>query len=474
MSSLDKAIGLTRRSALLALAGGAVGFAAWPYRPRGSRSIPRGRVVLTYWEKWTGRERAAMQRIVDWFNESQDRIWVRQVSVSDIVPKAMVAISGGDPPDVIGLFNYSIPHFAEAGAIFPLDDFGGLEQSSYAPAVWDLLTFDGQCWAGVNTCYNIALYYNRTLFHEGGLDPDKPPRTVAELDACAQQLTTYGDDGRIERAGFMPNIPDWWPYFWPVMFGGAFYDPASNRATLMARENLDAYDWVASYPKNLGRLAVQGFGEGFAKSYHSPQDPFLTGRVAMVAQGPWIANFIREAFPTPAKSTTGDGARPTSGGGGFDYGCAPIPVTESLYDPDKPRGLLEADVLMIPRHCPHPAEAFEFVQFTQRVEVQEALASDHCKPSPMRSVSDSFVRNHPNRYVAVHDAITKSPVVTTPPKIRVWRQYTRMIGSAFDAIWAGDDPVVALQVVQDRVQQLLEIGAERRALRRGLRRAARR
>lgn len=456
MSSLDKAIRLTRRSALVAMAGGAVGFAAWPYRRRGRQNIPSGRVVLTYWEKWTGRESAAMQRIVDRFNQSQDRIWVRQVSVSDIVAKTMVAISGGDSPDVVGLFNYSIPHFAEAGAILPLDDFGGLDQSSYAPAVWNLLTFNGKCWAAVNTCFNIALYYNRTLFREAGLDPDTPPRTVAELDAYARQLTSYGADGRIERAGFMPNMPDWWPYFWPIMFGGGFYDPANNRATLMARENLAAYDWVRSYPQKFGRLAVQGFGEGFAKSYHSPQDPFLTGRVAMVAQGPWIANFIREAFPAP---------------GEFDYGCAAIPVTENLYDPDKPRGLLEADVLMIPRHCPHPAEAFEFVQFTQRAEVQEALASDHCKPSPMRSVSDSFVRNHPNRYVAVHDAITKSPVVTTPPKIRVWRQYTRMIGSAFDAIWAGDDPRVALQVVQDRVQQLLEIGAERRELRQALQRA---
>ena len=35
------------------------------------------RVELEYWEKWTGFEREAMARVVDAFNQSQDRIHVR-------------------------------------------------------------------------------------------------------------------------------------------------------------------------------------------------------------------------------------------------------------------------------------------------------------------------------------------------------------------------------------------------------------
>ena len=38
--------------------------------------IPTGRIVLDYWEKWTGHEAAAMQTVVDAFNASQDRWWV--------------------------------------------------------------------------------------------------------------------------------------------------------------------------------------------------------------------------------------------------------------------------------------------------------------------------------------------------------------------------------------------------------------
>ena len=36
-----------------------------------------GRIVLEYWEKWTGFEREAMARVVEDFNQSQEKIFVR-------------------------------------------------------------------------------------------------------------------------------------------------------------------------------------------------------------------------------------------------------------------------------------------------------------------------------------------------------------------------------------------------------------
>src|SRR6188472_1240820 len=91
---------LTRRAALGVAAAGVLGAALWPRRPRNMSEVPSGRVVLDYWEKWTGVEGEAIQRVVDRFNLAQDRIWVRRTPVSDIMTKAVVAIGGGDPPDV--------------------------------------------------------------------------------------------------------------------------------------------------------------------------------------------------------------------------------------------------------------------------------------------------------------------------------------------------------------------------------------
>ncbi len=39
-----------------------------------ARPTHAGRMLVTYWEKWTGEEKAAMQAVVDDFNASQNRL----------------------------------------------------------------------------------------------------------------------------------------------------------------------------------------------------------------------------------------------------------------------------------------------------------------------------------------------------------------------------------------------------------------
>ena len=45
---------------------------------------PDGKIHLSYWEKWSGKEEYAMQQAVNQFNRSQDRIVVDFLSVGDI------------------------------------------------------------------------------------------------------------------------------------------------------------------------------------------------------------------------------------------------------------------------------------------------------------------------------------------------------------------------------------------------------
>jgi multiple sugar transport system substrate-binding protein len=98
---------MTRRTAL-GLAGASAA-ALVVFGPKPADDIPSGRVVLDYWEKWTGAEGEAMRRLVDEFNRTQDRIFVRYLAINSIDQKAMIAIAGGSPPDVIGLWNFNVP-----------------------------------------------------------------------------------------------------------------------------------------------------------------------------------------------------------------------------------------------------------------------------------------------------------------------------------------------------------------------------
>lgn len=432
---------LSRRAALAAgwtAAGAAAAAALWPRMPRARVGVPSGRVVVDYWEKWTGPEGDAIQRVVDGFNASQDRIFVRRTAVSEIGTKAMVAIGGGDPPDVCGVFSYHVPQYAQSGAVIPLETFGGIDPDAYLPSVRRLLSHGGRLVAGVTTIYTLALYRNRSLFREAGVDPDAPPRTLSELESLARLLTRHQADGAIERAGFLPNLPSWWPYTWPILFGSSLYDPATNRSTFDQRPCIDAYEWVRRFPVAMGEQASRAFGTAADRSYHSPNDPFISGRVAMIAQGPWLANFINRYAP------------------GLDYAASPLPVHAPLLDPAHPLGMVEADVLVIPREARHPEAAFEFVRYTQRPEVHERLATDHTKGSALRRCSEAFLSRHPNRSVLVHDAIARSDRACILPQTPVWKSYAHLTEGVFDAAWKGEDVGSLCASVHARVQGMLD------------------
>ena len=83
---------------------------------------PEGRVRVTYWEKWTGMEKEAMESVIQDFNRSQPRIWVEYQSVSQYQHKTLIATAGGDPPDIAGLLAADIADFADKNALVPLDD----------------------------------------------------------------------------------------------------------------------------------------------------------------------------------------------------------------------------------------------------------------------------------------------------------------------------------------------------------------
>lgn len=443
--------GMGRRAAIGAIAAAGAGFAL--FGPRGAKEASGGRIVLDYWEKWTGHEGRAMQRIVDEFNNSQSRILVRYLVTSGLDQKTLIAVAGGDPPDIVGLWNYNVPLYAETEAIIPLDEFDssyGVRLENYAPAVRQLLTHPDRTgkvrmWATVNTCGTIAMYYNRAVFREAGLDPDRPPRTIEELDACAKKIERVGPDGDIERAGFLHAEPGWWSWIWGYHFGGTLYDPETDRARADSAENIAAFEWLQTYPQRLGPDALKKFRSGFGTAYSSPQNALLTGQVAMVPQGPWLANVIQNFRP------------------GLDYGVAPFPVAEGVYREDEPVGLIDSDILVIPRGVKHPEACMEFIAYTQRPAVVEYLSSQHFKNSPMADPSREFIEKHPNRGVRVHNAIASSPRGFVCPRTRVWPQLKDEFDASMQRMWGLGRPARAeLAAIQQRAQQYLDEAAEQR------------
>ncbi len=440
LSRLVKALALVTLVALLY-----VGFT------RESRpATTDGRVHITYWEKWTGFEGEAMHAVVDEFNRSQDRVYVEVLAISQVNQKTLLAAAGGVPPDVAGLWADNISAYADKQALLPLDDYlrqAGLTRDHYIPCYWDICEYEGHMYALPSAPHSLAIHWNKAMFREAGLDPERPPRTLEELGHYTELLTRRDESGRLVQMGFMPSYPGWWNWAWGYYFGGTLWD-GRDTITADSPENIRAYEWVQSYSKKYGATDLQLFQSGFA-NWSSPQDPFLSGRVAMVLQGVWLGNYIDKYSP------------------GMEWGAAPWP-----YPADHPEFAdvtsVASDILCIPAGAKHPDEAFEFIAFVNSQKGMELLNLGQRKHSPLAEVSDEFIAAHPNPYIQVFIDVAKQGRTFSNPKLPIWSEYGNEMNAAFDSIWLQQTtPEEALSSVTARMQGRLDRALLERSRREG-------
>ncbi len=453
------------------LAAGLVGCA----RPAGGNAAGR-RVVVSYWEKWSGFEADAMQAIVDDFNRSQDRIEVRFLSVSEVDTKLLLAASSGHPPDVAGLWSENIPDFSEKGALTPLDGglaAAGLGPEHYIPVYWELCRHRGFTWGLPTTPGCVALFYNKRLFRAAGLDPERPPRTIAELDSMSRRLTvveieragrrvrvSFADlspeerEGRhftLLQVGHLPQDAGMYTSEWGFWFGARYYDGA-RRILANDAGSVAAYQWLRETAQAYGVDNVRDFGGSFGIS-QSGQSAFLGGYEAMVVQGPWWPNFIRKYAP------------------GLEWGVAACPAAGGVGG-GASLTVAQADVVVIPRGAEHPREAFEFIRYLQRQDVAEKLARSQQKFTALSDVSEGFLANHPNPAIRLFISLARSPGARALPRLSIWHEYNaEMAVAAVRVLNLSYTPAAALAEVQERVQWKLDrierrwdaVGTERMA-----------
>jgi ABC-type glycerol-3-phosphate transport system substrate-binding protein len=420
---------------------------------------PKRRLRITYWEKWSGFEGQAIQDAVDAFNRKPERdedlIFIQMIIQGDISEKTKIAIAGGDPPDLAGLYSVDVPVFAAHNALLPLDEMmadAGIGEQTFVKVYWDLCRYKDRTWAIPSTPSTWALHWNKKLFRDAGLDPEQPPRTLSELDAFARKLTKVDDDGRLTQVGYLPTEPGWWKYPWALWFGGTLWN-GRDRLTFDSPESVRAMRWIRSYsdgtvyqgigPEPIGYAELDRFKKTFG-DFSTSDNAFFTGKVAMEIQGVWMAKFIDTYAPD-----------------GFEWGCAAFPAAAKEGEPGVPIlkdvTVAEADVIGIPRGSKHPDLAFTFIEFMSRPEGMEILCLGQGKHSPLRKVSGRWYKEHPHPHIQVFEDLGESPNCFRIPPIGIWRECATAWGNTFDDIWSGrETPKDALTELQALMQRRLE------------------
>lgn len=385
-----------------------------------------------------------MRAVVDDFNASQDRIFVRMMTVSRMDQKMMLATAGGVPPDIAGLWAMYLTSYVENNALTPLDKLAreaGLREADYIPIFWQMCTQKSHLWALPTTPTVTALHWNKKMFHAAGLDPEKPPRTLEELEEFNERLTKRNTDGSLEQIGHMPQEPGWWTRDFSNWFGGPVWK-GGGRLLLDEQPSRDHFVWAATYPARFGGDAINRLRGAFG-NFASPQNPFFNGKVAMIVQGVWMDNFIRQYAPPD-----------------FSYGVAPFPAPAAQTGP--PVSIADCDVLVIPNGARHPREAMAFIAYTQTPAAMEKLCLGQKKFTPLREVSPDFIRRHPHPYLQTFIDLAKSPNVKPILAMPTVTEYSNDLTTYMNLLLLGRmAPDEARAALQTRQQRALEKKTQR-------------
>ncbi len=324
---------------------------------RAVRKYP-DRLEVRFWHMWTGEWKDVVERIVNEFNESQSQYEVIPLSLpgSEADTKLLLSVAGGNPPDVMVQWNCVIPAWASRKVIRPLDSFMTPEElkifreTSY-PVIWKIGEFNSRFY-GLCCGLNVrALYYRPSHFREAGLDPDKPPKTISELDAMAEKLTRFAKNDQIQRAGFIPADP----ISWSPSFGVSFYDPAKEELTIDSPQHLKVLKWCQSYREKYGLDNIIKFESTQQSGVSGQLDwPFIAGSYSIVLDGQWRVEQLARYAPQ------------------LDYKTAPLPREDS--EGLENAGISNGNFMLIPSGSKCPEGAWEFMKFWSGITDPERAA----------------------------------------------------------------------------------------------------
>ncbi len=440
------------------------GAAAWRVMSRGAEAlrprVPAGRKEVVFWHFWGGADRAVVERVVERFNASQKRWFVRAVAMpgNNLDLKVFLSVAGKSPPDLINQDDPIIADWAARGAIEPLDrvatpeELARLEQWLF-PAATELAQFEGRFFALANGLDVRALFYNRTWLEASGAEP---PRALEELDALARDLTERDAAGRVRRFGYVPDPRRLWA--WGTVFGGSFYDAATGEVTPDHPRVVEALAWMQRYREQFGGRQIAAFRQGDqtlpgAAFPLFPTDDPIKGRYALIMDGQWR---VRDIAAWQAD-------RSQLGLAPVEYGVIPLPPPPGGREH---AGWINANFFLLPRGGKNPAGAWEFMKFWTGFDGHERQAAETAVEGGWIPVSEQVVEQPVfQQYLADHPLfapfveLAASPAQRPIPVIPAASAYDRSLRAAATTTLYNDNappPDELLRNVKRQAQAALE------------------
>lgn len=430
---------------------------ALPKCPVDALDSADGPIEITFWHGLNVDNEAAINRLTDEYNASQDRVVVKAENQGGYLETIDKYFQSGtdDRPALVMLPDYSVQRAIDAESMIPVGactTAAGYDTSGFQQSALAAYGQAGVQWGMPFNVSNPVLYYNKNMFVAAGLDPDQPPRSLEELRQYSQQLVdsgaaSYGlaiDSGADSGGG-------WYIEQWFANMGELYADNGNGRLAPATKVLYDGPAGVEmlTYVQNLindGLAYYVGDNAGGADQLLKLAD----------AEEPAAMAISTSAGLGTVINTLAGGLVP--GLGPDDLGVGPLPGPGAA-----PTALVGGAALYISdgKDDVEAAAAWDFVQYLVSAETQSLFATltgyvpvrdDALEVEPAASV----YRDDP-RFRVAYDQLVASP--DTPALQGVilgpQREVRAVTARAVAEIFAGGDVQTALTNAAQQANDLL-------------------
>lgn len=351
-------------------------------------------VTLTFWHSMVSSSALALEKLIKRFEAEYPNIRIKPQYVPSgnaLLQKLITAVQSCTTPDISWLYAGCFGDLVKADAIYDIDYFLKGSDTSIVndlndvfPALIRLGSSKGTLYSIPMEATNFGLLYNRDLFRQGGLDPDKPPKNWDELVSYSRALTVdRNNDKKYDQVGILlPVHPadgplggfmvwHWVAFLWQA--GGYVINEDQTRVLFNSSAGREALDlWKTIY----NNLALS--------SFTADQDmAFASQMTAMILDGPWNLPRYDKLLHK------------------MDWAVAPLP--EGQFQRATNTG---GEFLVIFKQSKHPQEAWEFVKWIIQPEIQAFWSMESGYLPVRRAVLNiqsyqDYLEKHPNFRVYV-------------------------------------------------------------------------
>ncbi|MFK8214018.1 ABC transporter substrate-binding protein [Haloferax volcanii] len=156
-------------------------------------------VTVSFWHIFGGELGQTLGDMAAEFSRQNDGITIEAVNNGGYrqnLNQSLQASRAGDPPGIVQIFEVGTRLALDSGSFTPVEEIlpeDEIDFDDFLPSVLNYYRMDGTLNSMPFNSSNTIMLYNKTAFEAAGLDPESPPRSLAEVRQAAQTIVDQTD-----------------------------------------------------------------------------------------------------------------------------------------------------------------------------------------------------------------------------------------------------------------------------------------